>query len=111
MKRTIPDVLARADWRRVEALYRQISETVNAPAGSTLPEDLVADLAAALTKTFAFYDGDEVQFMDDLFSLWADIDNLTGPEDEQFQRLYKDLRFLRFAPYAPPAGQRRRPTP
>jgi hypothetical protein len=102
----------RADWRRVEKLYEQLSAIANDPEKINVPPDvLTGSLAESMSRLFAHYDGCERQFMDDVFEVFGSVDRLTGTERDRFVRLYYDERFERFSAYNPPGSERRRPKP
>ncbi len=111
-------ILARADWRRVIALYTQFSRIVSVTDREDDPDDdLTGGLAEAISRTFAHYENDELTFMRHLFEVFRgveidrDPDPWTAPEVDQMQSLYMDRR-LDFGPYDHLAGsKKRRPTP
>lgn len=103
---------ARADWRRVEQLYGQLSAIADDPEKQNVPPNLLTGgLAESMSRLFAHYDGIEHQFMDDVFATWSEVEQLPGNARERFQRLYYNSRFDRFAEYNPPGEGRRRPKP
>lgn len=112
MNRSVSKAHARADWRRVEQLYRQFVEIVNDPEKqNVLPDVLTGSLAESLGRVFAHYDGQERQFMEDLFWILSNIEGFADPSIEHFRQLYSDERLKRFPPYHPTGEVRRRPKP
>jgi hypothetical protein len=113
------DAMARADWRRVVALYKQFSEIVSDPCEKNEPnDDLVSGLAESISRTFAHYDGSEHQFMRDVFDVLREAEMQRDPENwdvgeyDQFHWLYSDNRLARIDAYRyPNHSQQRRPTP
>ncbi len=102
----------RADWRRVEQLYDQFVRIVTDPEQENTPQpSLTGALAESLGRVLAHYDGRETQFIEDLLSIWCDIESLSGTREELFRRLYRDERLERYAAYNPPGDERRRPKP
>ncbi len=103
---------SRADWRRVEQLYRQFSSIASDPEKQNiLPDVVMGSLAESLSRTFAHYDRKEQQFMEDVFNIWSDVERVIGSATERFRWLYYDKRLERFPAYNPPGEERRRPKP
>ncbi len=112
MSRSVSAVRRRADWRRVDQLYKQVVEILNDPEQQNqLPDLLMGSLAESVGRLLAHYDGDELLFMKDLFLIWSHIEGLKGSSVKQFQRLYHDNRLERFPEYNPHTKGRRRPKP
>lgn len=106
------DAIARADWRHVRNLYQQVMSILNDPEKeNVLPDIVTGALAESLSRVLAFYEDQETQFMEDVFSIWSDLEALKGSKLDRFRRLYFDERYNRFPAYNPPGAQRRRPTP
>lgn len=111
MSREPSAVRARADWRRVEELYRQISTILNDREGTNAPPSaLLGALAEQLGRTFAHYEGKELDFIEDVLALMSDIDGLSGDRSARFDASYRDERFDRIPIYLDSA-ERRRPKP
>jgi hypothetical protein len=109
--RTAADVHARADWRRVEELYRQVSKILNDEEKANFPAPaVVGALAEQLGRTFAHYEDAELDFIEDALVLLSEVDNLDGERDARFEKLYRDPRFDRIFDYSREAD-RRRPKP
>jgi hypothetical protein len=102
----------RADWRRVENLYRQFNAIVDDKERTNVPPDqLTGSLAESLGRVLAHYDGSEINFVEDFLSICSRIQELKGSRAERFRSLYHDERLMRFAAYNPPGDERRRPRP
>jgi hypothetical protein len=74
-------------------------------------ERLLGALAESLGRTFSFYDGFENEFIDDLLSIWCEIDGHRDTKVANFRTLYYDERFDRILDYCPLPHKRRRPKP
>ena len=100
---------ARADWARIQALYRQfigVLETGN------VNDELAGRLAKAMARTCAAYDGDEEMFVEHLLQVITEVEPSEKTRDEVFRDLYKDSRYSEFDAYLKKgAADRRRPTP
>jgi hypothetical protein len=105
------DFRTRADWRRVEHLYKQFSTIVS--NNEEIPTEIAGALANSLGRVVAFYEDNEPLFVRDLLELWSDIDKLSGSDRDLFRDLYFDRRLDRHRDYnpAPGSGIRRRPRP
>ncbi len=99
----------RADWHRVRNLYRQFVRTVEQ---ENLDEPLAGELAKAMARTCAAYDGEEETFVAHLLSVACEVDPEAAGEKEPFRFLYSDSRPTVLPPYLK-AGpdKRRRPPP
>ena len=106
---TSSNYTSRADWRRVDRLYRQLTTIVS--RGDGIPTEVAGALANALGRVLAFYEDDEPQFVQDLVTLWSNIDGLNGSYRDNFRRLYFDSRFDKYSDYVLAPEKRRRPRP
>ncbi len=102
----------RADWRRSGDLYKQFNAIVDDAERTNIPpEELIGSLGESWGRTFAHYDGKEMQFVDDLFEICCQIQKPAGATRvEQFRRLYSDERLNRLNAYVT-GRERRRPKP
>lgn len=103
------EAYARADWQRIEQLYGQLTRVV---ATGHISDALAGQLAKAMARTCAAYDGIEEQFVDDLLAVIADVEGEPGDRNQQFRHFYYDSRYTQFPAYLKTdAEDRRRPTP
>lgn len=102
----------RADWRRSSNLYGQFRAIVDDEEKINLPpDDLTGALAESWGRTFAHYDGKEMEFIDDLFEVCCQKKSPRGTtRAERFKDLYYDKELDRLKPYVTGEG-RRRPKP
>jgi len=101
----------RGDWRRVRALYEQLAHSLR-EHGLRVQDvvELHTELAEALARTFANYEGLEDVFVQDLELLLSAIEGLESlTPAERFRFLYKDTRLNALEVYAPDSDGRRRP--
>jgi hypothetical protein len=107
----IDDATDFADWRRTVALYGQFARILDDPAGRNTPSDeLVSDLAEWISRTFAYYAGNERRFMDHLYAVLVGVEGWEGRDLALFTRLYKDNRLARLNAYQD-TSEHRRPSP
>ena len=103
------DAHRRADWRRVQKLYRQLSDVVDS---HNLNDDLAGSLAHAMARTCAAYDGEEELFVRHLLEIICESAPQLGSVEERFRSLYHDHRYTEFTEYQKHGeATRRRPTP
>jgi hypothetical protein len=99
----------RADWQRVQNLYRQFVRTVEQ---ENLDEPLAGELAKAMARTCAAYDGEEETFVSHLLSVACEVDPQSGNSKDRFRALYSDPRPAIFPQYRKEGPEdRRRPPP
>jgi hypothetical protein len=99
----------RADWHRVRNLYRQFVRTVTQ---EKLDELLAGELAKAMARTCAAYDGEEETFVSHLLGVACGVDPQSGNAKDRFRALYSDPRFGIFSQYQKQGpDKRRRPPP
>lgn len=99
----------RADWRRIEALYRQLLTVIDS---GHINDELAGQLAHAMARTCAAYDGIEELFVEDLLAVISDIEAAGGDRQERFRSFYHDSRYGEFDAYLKKGlADRRRPTP
>lgn len=100
----------RADWRQIDAAYRQVSSAASAGTSDGPSDRLAGHLAHRLGRTFTHYDRAENDFIADLLACWAAADGLQRNRSG-FKKLYYDKRFNSFPAYNTTDGNRRRPKP
>jgi hypothetical protein len=100
---------ARADWHRIEKLYRQLIHVVD---NRNINHELAGQLAHAMARTCAAYDGIEEAFVDDLLAIVSEIEGTSGDRNERLRHFYHDPRYGHFGEYLKRGpDDRRRPTP
>jgi len=103
---------AKADWRRVQELYRQFKQIIDDPEQTNEPPlHLMGSLAESLGRVLAYYDGVELDFVRHFLAICSEIENAGGAEVERFRRFYRDDRLERLDAYNPRGAGRRRPKP
>lgn len=103
------DAHGRADWHRVQQLYRQFIRTVD---HGNLDEGLAGDLAKAMARTCAAYDGEEERFVWHLLEICDEVDPREGTREDRLRGLYSDARYNVFDEYLKKGvDDRRRPVP
>lgn len=114
------DPHVRADWGRVEGIYRQFRRIVEDPQATYLPVVIPGSLAQALGRVSTNYAGHEAEFADHVRTIFTQIEGDNSATNESLLRLYFDDRLIsaaspvggvRFTAYNPPGSQRRRSTP
>jgi hypothetical protein len=99
----------RADWQRVRDLYRQFVQTVEQ---KNLDEPLAGELAKAMARTCAAYDGEEETFIAHLLNVACEVDPKSAKAKDPFRALYSDARPAVFSQYRKDGpDERRRPPP
>jgi hypothetical protein len=109
----VETISARGDWRRVHDLYQQFSRSVEDASGDAAgpPPAVTGALAEAMARVFASYQDQEETFLDDLATLFAEIDGIALDPIQRFRRLYKDTRLDGLERYRAGRDARRRPRP